>query len=304
MQKSPSSLTASSTYSFAGVVCVLVSAIGFSAKAIFIKLAYGHGVDAVTLLALRMLFSLPVFLGFALRDVRDCTVRTLSGVWVQVTVLGLLGYYLASYLDFLGLQYISAGLERLILFLYPTMVLILGAYAFERRIGRGSWYAIALSYSGIALVFTRDLGLVNNGIVLGSLFVFGSALAYAIYLLGSEDLIAKLGTIKFTAYAMSVSCFACILQFALTHPFSALRQPGVVYGYGLAMAFFSTVLPAFLVSEGIRRIGAGRAALIATVGPVSTIILAHVFLNETITLTQMLGTLLVIAGVVMVTRAP
>ncbi|MDX9768566.1 MAG: DMT family transporter, partial [Ectothiorhodospiraceae bacterium] len=220
--------------------------------------------------------------------------------WLVVIGLGLVGYYLASLLDFLGLAYISASLERLVLFLYPTLVVLMTALVFRRPVGRREVVALALSYGGIALVFLRDVSVEGDDVVLGAALVFGSALAYAIYLVGSGEVVQRLGTTRFTAYAMTVSCGASVAQFLVTHPVDALYQPMPVYTLALAMALLSTVMPAFLLSAGIRRVGARSASLVSATGPVVTIALAAVFLGEAITGAQLAGTALVLAGVLAV----
>lgn len=285
----------------AGVGLVLAAAIGFSAKAVLVKLAYRYRVDAPTLLALRMMLSAPAFLAAALwgRSTRETTPLERRD-WVQIGALGVVGFYLASILDFLGLEHITAGLERLILFLYPTLVVLLSALLFRRPLRGREILALLLSYAGIGVVFLHDVSLAGSGVALGAALVFGSALAYASYLMGSGHAIARVGARRFTAYAMTAACGASILQFAATHPLSALRLPLPVYGLGLAMAVFSTVLPAFLMSAGIRRIGAGRAALIGAVGPVSTLLLAYVFLGEPLGPLQLQGAALVLTGVLIV----
>ena len=285
-----------------GPVIILLAATGFSAKAILVKLAYVYRVDAVTLLALRMLLSLPFFIAMAWWSSRDARREPLTRrEWLLVGVMGLAGYYLASLLDFLGLQYISAGLERLTLFLYPTFVVLISAAFFHRRISRLDLYALLLSYTGIALVFWHDLKIsLDSDVALGSLLVLGSALSYAVYLIGSGTLVHKLGSLRYTAYASIVSCVAVLLQFAFTRSPARLDQPAAVYGYGLAMAVFSTVLPVWLMSEGIRRVGSSRASMIGTVGPILTIGMGYFFLDEPIALVQMAGALLVLAGVAVI----
>lgn len=281
-----------------GALFALLAAAGFSAKAILVKLAYADQVDAITLLALRMMFSVPVFLAVTLWTNTNKQYAALT--WrdrFAVLALGLTGYYLASYLDFLGLQYISAGLERLILFLYPTMVVVLTAWLYRQAIKPREKLALILSYAGIALVFVHDVGMRENGVWTGALLVFGSALAYAIYLIGADHSIARIGATRFTAYAMTVASAASIVQFAVTHPLNSLILSKRVYYLGLAMAVFSTVLPAFLLSAAMRRIGAGTTALIGAIGPVSTIYLAWAFLGEGVSLTQITGSMLVLAGV-------
>ncbi|MGY1488872.1 DMT family transporter [Methylobacillus pratensis] len=282
-----------------GVLFALVSAIGFSAKAIFVKLAYVEPVDAVTLLALRMAFSVPFFI-VAMFYGQEKAAEMQRRDWLAVLVLGFVGYYLASFLDFLGLQYISAGLERLILFLYPTMVVLISALVFRERIGRTVMVALLLSYAGIVLVFVHDFSMNGDGLFLGGALVFASAFAYAVYLVGAGHTIARIGAMRFTSYAMTVACLACIAQFLLTHPLDALRQSGRVYVLTANMALFSTVLPAFALAAAMKRIGSMRTSMIGALGPVATIYLAYVFLGEQLSLIQFLGSVLVLVGVMMI----
>ena len=285
----------------AGIGFALVAAIGFSAKAVLVKLAYIDAVDPITLLALRMAFSVPFFLVVAARENRNKHHQTITARdKLAVLGLGLVGYYLASYLDFLGLQYISAGLERLILFLYPTMVVLISALVFKHKVGRTVLFALALSYAGIALVFLHDMHALQHDAPLGSILVFGSALAYAVYLVGAGHTIARIGATRFTAYVMTVASAACLLQFAATHAVADLDLPLRVYGLSVAMAIFSTVLPAFLLAAAMRRIGSMHTSMIGSIGPVSTIYLAYVFLGEQLSLVQMIGSILVLAGVLMI----
>ncbi len=281
-----------------GVGLAVLAAIGFSAKAIFVKLAYRHPIDAVTLLALRMVFSVPFFLAAALWSRGQGQAAALEKRdWMAVLGLGLIGYYLSSLLDFSGLQYISAGLERLILFLYPTMVVLLSALLLKQPFGRREMLAMALSYAGIVLVFMHDVAGGHLGWTLGAGLVFGSTLTYAIYLIGAGQAIARMGATRFTAYAMTVASAATLLQFAVTHPVAALEQSLPVYELGFAMAILSTVLPVFMLSASIRLIGSGQTSLIGSIGPVATILLAHVFLGEKVSLLQVAGSSLVLAGV-------
>ncbi len=284
-----------------GVVFALLAAVGFSAKAILVKLAYLDSVDAVTLLALRMAFSVPFFIGVALWARLHHAEPLSNHDRMLVLVLGLIGYYLSSFLDFLGLVYISAGLERLILFLYPTMTVILSALLYKRAIGRVVIAAMLLSYAGIALVFLHDVGVKQGGsVVLGATLVFLSTLSYSTYLVGAGHAIARMGTARFTAYAMVVASAASLLQFFVTHPMSALDLPVRVYELAIAMAIFSTVMPVFLLSYAIRRIGSGNASLIGSIGPVSTIYLAYVFLDESVSLLKIAGSSLVLIGVLII----
>ena len=283
-----------------GVVFALLAAVGFSAKAILVKLAYLDHVDAITLLALRMVFSVPFFIGVAVWVRRQHAAPLNRHDRLLVLGLGFIGYYLASFLDFIGLLYISAGLERLILFLYPTMTVLLAAAFYKRAIGGRVMAAMALSYVGIALVFLHDVGVKEGNVAFGVLMVFGSTLAYSIYLVGAGHAIARIGAMRFTAYAMVVASAASLLQFGVMRPLSALDLPLRVYGYSIAMAIFSTVLPVFLLSFAIRRIGSGSTSLIGTIGPVSTIYMAYLILGESISLLQIAGSALVLAGVLII----
>jgi drug/metabolite transporter (DMT)-like permease len=282
-----------------GIVYSLLAAIGFSVKSILVKLAYVYQVDAVTLLTLRMAFSVPFFAGIAVWAWAKHSDALGKQEWLILLGLGL-GYYLFNYLDFLGLQYISAGLERLIQFLYPTLTVILAALLHRRAIPPRVVAAMLLSYAGIAMVFVHDVRVSQDGIALGASLVFASTLFYAIYLVGAGHSIARMGTMRFTAYAMIVASSISLGQFVFTHPLDGLMQPLPVYQLALLMALFSTVLPVFLLTAGIRRIGSGEASLIGSIGPVFTIYLAHVFLGESVSLLQLAGSLLVLVGVVAV----
>ena len=286
-----------------GVLLAVVAALGFSLKAIFVKLGLAEGAGPVTLLALRMAFSLPVFLWIGLRESRGAPALAPRD-WVVLSLLGLLGYYGASILDFLGLQYISAGLERLILFTYPTFTLLLGALFYGQRIGRREVAAVTLCYAGIAAAFAHDLdvGAERGAVWLGGGLVLASSLSYALYLSGSARAIHRLGAARFTALAMLVSTSTTLLHFAVAEPLAALVQPWPVYAYGLAMALLCTVIPVFAQSAAIRRIGPGRAVLIGTVGPLVTIALGWWILGEAMSVWQLLGAALVVAGVLLVGR--
>ena len=284
----------------AGALMVVAAAIAFSGKAIIIKLAYRHGVDAVTLLALRMLLSAPLFAILAWWAARDPAAQALSRPDMRsVLVLGLIGYYLSSYFDFLGLQYITAALERLLLFIHPTFVLMLSALFFGRRVTRRDVLAVVLSYLGIGLVFGNDVLTQPGNVVLGSFWVLLSALFYAAYLIGSGRLVGRVGSLRFASYAGLVSCAGVIVHYLVTTPDRGLifSQPAPVYWLALLMAAVSTVLPIVLTSEGIRRVGASHASIIASVGPIATIFLGYTFLDEAITAIQLAGAGLVLAGV-------
>ena len=287
-----------------GLLCAVLAAVGFSFKAILVKLAYRYGVDAETLLALRMAFSLPFFIALGWMGARRATHRLTphDGAWLFG--LGLLGYYLASYLDFLGLQYISAALERLILFVYPTLVVLLSALWLGQPLTRRVLGALALCYAGITLAVAHDLRLAGSArdLALGGSLVFGSALSYALYLLGSGQVVGRLGAMRVTALASLIACGLGIGQFLLLRPFATLAQPWPVYGLALAMALFSTVLPVWAISEAIRRIGAGPVALTGSLGPIVTLLLAWLLLDEALGVAQLAGATLVIMGVTVMAR--
>lgn len=287
-----------------GIALAILAAAGFSSKAIFVKLGYAYPVSAVTLLAMRMAMSLPFFMWVAARS-HAGAIRIGAGDAARLVVLGLLGYYGASILDFIGLQYISAGLERLILFVYPTLTVLIGVLFQGQRVGRREVGAIVLCYLGIAFAFAHDLSFSDNSrdIWIGGAFVFGSALSYALYLSGSASMITRLGSARFTALAMLLSSGATLLHFVIEQPLTALVQPLPVYVISLGMAVFSTVLPVFAQSAAIRQLGSGRAVLIGSLGPVMTIGLGWLVLNESISLAQIGGAAMVMGGVLLVGRA-
>ncbi len=286
-----------------GVALAVVAALGFSFKAILVKLAYPYGVDPVSLLALRMAFALPVFLWVGFSASKNAPALSRRD-WLAVALLGVLGYYGASILDFLGLKYISAGLERLILFTYPTLTLLFGVVLHGRAISRREGLALGLCYAGIAAAFVHDLQFAGDTAVvwIGGGFVFASSVSYALYLSGSAGMIAKLGAARFTALAMLVSTAATGGHFLATQPLAALVQPWPVYALGAAMGLFCTVLPVFAQSAAIRRVGSGQAALVGMVGPLLTIVFAWLLLDEGFSAAQMIGVALVIAGVAAVSR--
>lgn len=289
-----------------GVLFAVLGAVGFSFKAILVKLAYRYGVDAETLLALRMALSLPFFIVMGFIAQRQKPLVMDARDWGWMVGLGIFGYYLASYLDFLGLRYISAGLERLILFLYPTIVILLSALFLGKPITRRVLIAMSMCYLGIAFAVGHDLSVVGDrrDVLLGSALVFASALAYALYLMGNGVVVGRLGSMRVTAAATSVACILCIGQFLLMRPLSALDLPWQVYGLSLAMALFATVGPVWLVSEAIRRLGAGPVSLTGTLGPVVTIGLGWLMLGELVGPAQLVGALMVIGGVLVMARRP
>jgi drug/metabolite transporter (DMT)-like permease len=221
-------------------------------------------------------------------------------IWKTIG-FGIIGFYLASFLDFLGLQYLSAGMERIILFLYPTIVLLFSAAFLGKRIEPIQIGAVLLSYAGVALAFWgADTSSGSESFYLGAGLVFLSALTYAIYLMGAGELAPQLGTFRFTAYAMLAATVGVLTQQALVNGFDLFGFPLMVYVYGLLMGLFATVLPSFMITEGIRRVGSGNAAIISSIGPFSTIVLEYLFLDERFGAWQWLGALLVVSGVLLI----
>ena len=286
-----------------GLLLAAAGSIAFSGKAIIVKLAYLHGVDAITLVMLRMLFALPFFIAMAWWAGRHQAPLTRND-WLGVLGLGFLGYYLSSYLDFLGLQYISASFERLILYLNPTLVLVLGWVLYKRKITYRQGMAMALSYSGVLLVFGHEVSLVGDNIGLGAILVFGSAITYAIYLTYSGELVQRLGSLRLAGLATTVACFFCILQFVLLKPVAALNVAPEVIWLSMLNATVCTVLPVLLIMMAIERIGPGLTSQIGMIGPLSTLTMGAFFLNETFNLWILMGTVLVLGGVFWVTKAP
>ncbi len=290
-----------------GALFAATAQLGFAAKAIFIKLAYAAhpGLDAVTLLALRMIFSLPFFLMMAWWARRMSLAQGAKPLpltradWGYVFLLGFCGYYLASFLDFWGLQYISAGLERLILFTNPTVVVVLSAIFLAKPLTRRVGVALLVSYAGLALAYWHDLRVTDDtgALITGSLLVFGSALSYAVYMLLGAKVTQRIGSTRFTAYMMLVATAFVLIQFTIMRPFTALDLPMKVYAYCVGLAVFSTAAPVWMMAEGLKRIGANDASMIGTVGPIITIFLGAVFLSEPVSLLQLTGAALVLGGI-------
>ena len=279
-----------------GLAMAVVGTLAFSGKAIIVKLAYRHGVDAVTLIMLRMLFALPVFVAMAWWASRGQAPLARKD-WVGVFLLGFSGYYLASFLDFAGLAYISASLERLILYLNPTIVMLLGLVLFKRRTTRRQMMAMAISYSGVVLVFGHEITIQGKDAVWGALLVFLSAVSYAFYLVYSGEMVKRMGSLRLVGLASTVACLCCLLQFVLFRPLAAaLVAPEVVW-LSLLNASVCTVLPVLLVMMAIERIGASMTAQTGMLGAMSTILMGVVILGEPFTMWVAAGTVLVIAGI-------
>jgi drug/metabolite transporter (DMT)-like permease len=286
-----------------GLAYALTGSIAFSGKAIIVKLAYRHGVDAVTLLMLRMLYALPLFLGLAWWAGRGKPALTARD-WRVVIGLGFCGYYLASFLDFAGLAYISASLERLILYLNPTLVLLLGLVLHGRRIGRLQWLALGVSYVGVLCVFGTELSLQGEHVMLGAVLVFGSAVSYACYMFFSGEEVRRLGPLRLTGLASTVACALCIGQFLVLRPIASFADIAPqVHALSLLNATACTFAPVILVMLGIERLGAAMAAQCGLIGPMSTILMGIVLLGEPFTPMLAVGTLLVLAGVWLLARS-
>ena len=290
-----------------GLLLAGLGAVAFSGKAIIVKLAYRHGVDAVTLIMYRMLFALPFFLAiawWASRPKAGVRPAPLSRKdWLGVVWLGFTGYYLASYLDFAGLQFISASLERLVLYLNPTLVLLLGWVLYQRRPSARQALGMAISYGGVLMVFGHEVTLQGADVLLGTVLVLLSAISYAVYLSYSGVVVQRLGSLRLVGLATSVACALCIAQFVVLRPLHvALEVAPQVIGLSLINATLCTVVPVLLVMMAIERIGSSLAAQVGMVGPMSTIILGVVVLDEPFTVWVVAGTVLVLAGVAVCSR--
>jgi drug/metabolite transporter (DMT)-like permease len=284
-----------------GLVLASLGAMAFSGKAIIVKLAYRHGVDAVTLIMYRMLFALPIFAVMAWWASRGKPPLTRRDWW-GVLGLGFTGYYLASFLDFAGLAYISASFERLILYLNPTLVLLLGLVLYKRKIQRQQALGMLLSYAGVILVFGHEIDLQGADAALGPLLVFSSALSYAIYLSFSGELVQRLGSLRLVGLATTLACLLCLTQFAVLRPWSAALVAPEVLWLSVLNATLCTAVPVLMVMMAIERIGAGLAAQTGMIGPMSTILMGVVLLGEPFTAWVAAGTALVIAGIFVFTR--
>lgn len=284
---------------FLGILGVVL----FSAKAVMVKIAYQYDVPPVPLLLLRMLFALPFYATMAFLRKPAHPDKIVKKDYLWIVFFGMMGYFIASYFDFLGLQYIQASLERIILFLYPTIVLFMSRIFLKQRITRLQILAILISYLGIIITFWGAVAVEGSDVILGGLLVFVSALTYAGYLVGSGWLIPKFGSVTFTSYAMIVACLSICIYYGLTQDVGRLWQYDTeVYGIALAMAVLSTVIPSYLISESIKGLGAPNFSIIGSLGPVSTIILANIFLDERLSALQIVGTVVVIVGIYVVSR--
>jgi drug/metabolite transporter (DMT)-like permease len=298
-------MTASPTHrsQLPGILMAAAGAIAFSGKAIIVKLAYRYDVDAVTVIMYRMLFALPLFLLLAYWSSRGKPPLRARD-WRVMIGLGFSGYYLSSFLDFLGLQYVTASLERLILYLNPTLVLVLGVFLFKAHVSKRQWIALGFSYLGVLVVFGHDMTLSGSDVILGAALVFGSAISYAVYLAFSGQTVKRFGAQRLTGFATSIACVLCIAQFFILRPASAMVVAPEVIWLSILNATLCTFCPVLLVMMAIERIGAGVTAQIGMIGPLSTITMGILLLDEPFTLWVAAGTVLVLLGIWLLTRKP
>ncbi len=279
----------------AGAIC-------FSAKAIFIKTAYiNYGVDALTLLCLRFGFSLPFFLAIGLYRAKTGKLNEMKKKdWFYTAILSFLGYYIASLYDFKGLEYISAGLERVILFTYPTLVIIFSRVFLKKEITRNGIISLAITYIGIILIAFDSNILNSSDFTLGATYIFISAITYALFLVFGGEMINKYGSVNFNTISMSLSSIYVLIHFYYVSEVDILTLQPMVYVFGIILALVSTVIPTFMVAEGIKILGASNGSIVASIGPVSTIVLAYVFLGEILSGVEFVGSILVIIGVLVI----
>ena len=268
-----------------------------------VKLAYRYNIDAISVLLLRMLFSFPFYIVIAYLYRKEKKETTVPKDYAWIAFFGIVGYYLASYFDFVGLTYIKASLERIILFVYPTIVLLFNKLFLKKAITKVQKLAILITYVGIIITFGSEVSVSGKEAYLGGFFVLLSAITYASYLVGSGWLIPKFGVMRFTAYAMLVSCVCVFIHFGIFSDVNIFNFPTQVYVLGLCIAVFATVIPSFLVSISIKLISSSNFAVVAGVGPISTIILAVIFLNESLSFLQIIGTVVVILGILLVSKS-
>jgi drug/metabolite transporter (DMT)-like permease len=279
-----------------GLALAMAGSIAFSGKAIIVKLAYRHGVDAVTLIMYRMLFALPLFVALAWWSGRGRPPLT-GRDWLVVSGLGFSGYYLASFLDFAGLAYITASLERLVLYLNPTLVLALGVVVFKRKVSARQLIALAVSYCGVLLVFGHEVSLQGTNTALGTGLVFASAVSYAVYLVASGEEVQRLGALRLTGLATSVACLFCIAQFVVLRPLAAFAVAPEVIWLSVLNATACTFAPVLMMMMAVERVGATVAAQTGMIGPLSTIMMGVVILGEPFTGWIVAGTMLVLTGI-------
>jgi len=293
------------TYLF-GVLYTILGAAGFSAKAILAKLCYRYGIDGFSTLTLRMIFALPLYViifSYAYRKISVEQKISLKNDFLKIGLIGLFGYYFASWFDFVGLEYISASFERLLLFVYPTLVVIISIVWLRSKVTLRQIAALAVTYIGIAFAFWHEKSISGSNVVTGSVYVLLAALVYAVYLTATEKMTRRYSPLIFTSLALIISIGAVILH-AVVIQAHLYPQPAMVYILTLVMAVFCTVLPSLFVSKGIQLIGSSTASIIGTLGPVMTIYLAYLMLDEIISGEQIAGTALVLLGILILTLQP
>ncbi len=290
--------------SWAGILITIFGSLFFSTKAVIVKYAFKEtSIDAVSLLALRMLFSLPFFIAMAwFTHSQQQNVKLTSKQWLYIFLLGIFGYYLSSLFDFIGLQFISAAIERLILFLYPTFVLLINTIFFKQKASKKQWLAVGLTYIGIVMAFLGELNLEqgNQNFFWGSFLILLCAITFAIYIAGSGKVIPLVGATKFNAYAMLFSTVGVFIHFIIAGKYDILSSGNSYIGYGFLLAIIATVIPSWLIASGTKKLGANNVAIISTIGPVSTILQAHFILKEPIYTMQIIGTMLIVTGVLLI----
>ena len=279
--------------SLAGFLVTLSGAIFFSTKAIFVKLAFqSTHVDALTLLSLRMLFSLPFYLIIGFFAWKKEGIQHITRTqWLLILVMGIFGYYFSSLFDFIGLQFVSAGLERLILFLYPTFAVLINTYFFKTKLSNVQIIALILTYAGIGIAYWGEMKLdtTHPNFYYGSFMIFLCAITYSFYLVGTGRIVPKVGTTHYTVYAMLFATAGIFIHFLITKNISSIHFTSTLINYSVALAIVATVLPSFMMSYGMKHIGSNNVAIITSVGPVSTILQAHFFLEEKILVARSSG---------------
>jgi drug/metabolite transporter (DMT)-like permease len=283
----------------AGLIFAIGSAALFAVRPIFVKLVYAQGIDSTTLIAFRMLFSMPIYaimLLWLLRDPVKKSKLSLKAI-VSSSIIGLFGYYAASFLDLIGLQYVTAQLGRMILYIYPTLVVILGAIFFRERVTWRMLVSLAITYIGVAVIFGHDLQQFDDNVIVGALFIVGSALSFAIYLIFSKSLITELGSRVFTCIALISASMGIFIHYALTHSILTPQVNAVGLSWILVISIFCTVIPTFFTTAAVARIGANKTGIVAMVGPAFTSSFAVLILGEAFTIYHAVGIIMVVMGV-------
>ena len=280
-----------------GISMASLGAILFSGKAIIIKLAFGYGSTPEILLALRMLLAMPLFWAIYWLQPRKLISNPLTwGDRIKIFGLGFMGYFISSYLDFLGLQYISVGLERIVLYLTPTIVLLISYFALGKRISHLQWYALIVGYLGVVVVYIQDTNSTNSKAWIGMILVFASACTYAIYMISSGEMVRRVGSIRLVVYASTASTILSLIQVLFHNPAAIVEQPVEIYWLSLINASICTVIPMLLIMVSINLIGSPLVSQAGILGPVSTIFMGWLVLSESVSWMQLSGIMLVMAA--------